>query len=335
MQYPVDPDFPRSDEDRELIAPLASLPVRPVFIMGLHRSGTTFLYDSVARAFPLSQLSLYRLFYYRRLLCNARDGQADVDQRKLDACFAALGIRDRKIDSVPVAADEVEEYGFLLRRLGGSFKLSEDTAPLFEEMCRKLLALEPDSEAVLLKNPWDTANARWIAGRYEQARFIYISREPIAVLNSMLNAFLAYLDGPQHYLEMLLDTGNGRKGYRKGYLIWLLMRGLRAVLGERAIALLARPMLARHVAREVVSYRQQLAAMPGNQAVEVDYAQLVQNPGETMTALAEFLDLPLRNVDELGLRAAKPRHSVHPILKAYEASLNRQVDKAMRAAKPA
>ena len=332
MQYPVDPDFPGSDEDRELIPQLAELPVRPVFIMGLHRSGTTFLYDSVARAFPLSQLSLYRLFYYRRLLRNAREGRAAQDQQRLDACFAALGICDRKIDSVPVAADEVEEYGFLLRRLCGSFKLSEDTAPLFEEMCRKLLALEPDSKAVLLKNPWDTTNAGWIAQRYEQARFIYISREPIAVLNSMLNALLAYLDGPQNYLEMLLDRGEGRKGYRSGYLIWMMLRGVRAVFGERVIARTARPILARHVVRELVSYRRELAAMPATQAVEVNYAQLVQNPGQTMAALATFLGLPVRDLSGLGLKPAKLRHSVHPILKGYEPTLNKRVEEAMRSA---
>ena len=332
MQYPVDPGFPHSDEDRELSAALSGLPVRPVFIMGLHRSGTTFLYDSVARAFPLSQLTLYRLFYYRRLLRNQRDGGQQRDQQRLDACFAALDIRDRKIDSVPVAADEVEEYGFLLRRLAGSFMLSETTAPLFEQMCRKLLALEPDSEAVLLKNPWDTASAAWIAERYPQARFIYISREPIAVLNSMLNAVLAYLDGPQRYLEMLLDRGDGRKSYRGGYLVWRLLRGVRAVLGERVIARLARPLLARHVTRELISYRQTLAAMPASQAVEVDYRALVADPAAEMKALATFLGLPLRPEAAQRIRAGKPRGQLHPALRDYQATLDKRLRRALQKA---
>lgn len=331
MRYPVDPGFPQADEDLVFSPNIAELPVRPVFIMGLHRSGTTFLYDCVARSFPLSQLSLYRLFYYRRLLRNQHEGNTSRDKKRLNDCFAALGICNRNIDSVPVEADEVEEYGFLLRRLSGSFKLKEGNAEHFETLCRKLLALEPQSEAVLLKNPWDTAHARWIAARYPQARFIYISREPIAVLNSMLNALLAYLNGPQHYLEMLLDRGEGRKGYRLGYALWRLLRGIRLLLGERRIARLFRPLLKRHVAREVVNYRRGLAAMPASQAMEVSYDQLVSAPDETLTSLAKFLDLPLSADAHHSLRAGKRRHHLHPVLSGYEAKMDAAIESAARA----
>ena len=106
MRYPVDPHFPVRDEDAPLKADLAEQKVKPIFIMGLHRSGTTFLYDSVARAFPLAQLTLYDFFYYDRLLRNHQQGGAKQDAQRLNACFAALGIKDRNIDSVPVCAEE-------------------------------------------------------------------------------------------------------------------------------------------------------------------------------------------------------------------------------------
>ncbi len=330
MHYPIDPDFPRHDEDAALLTSLNQLPVRPVFIMGLHRSGTTFLYDSVARAFPLAQLNLYHLFYYNRLLSNQQSGGDVRDAKQLDACFTALGIRDRNIDSVAVAADEVEEYGYLLRRRFGSFKLNEGSAAFFEQMCRKLQAVQPGSEAVLLKNPWDTGNAQWMAERFPEARFIYISREPIAVLNSMLNALLSYLEGPQHYLEMLLDRGDGRRGYRAGYVVWLWLRGLRKLLGRRGIGLLARPLLARVVAKQVAEYRRELAVMPAAQALEVDYRELVASPATVLGDLSGFLGLPL--CQEAGvLKAATARRPRNTLLRNYEARLDKLVAREMAA----
>ncbi len=328
MHYPVDPDFPRCDEDAEFLTLLDEMPVRPVFIMGLHRSGTTFLYDSVARAFPLAQLNLYQLFYYDRLLSNRQSGRDVRDAKQLDDCFAALGISDRKIDSVPVAAGEVEEYGYLLRRRFGSFKLNEDSASFFAQMCRKLQLVQPGSEAVLLKNPWDTGNAQWMAKRFPDARFIYISREPIAVLNSMLNALLSYLEGPQHYLEMLLDRGDGRASYRAGYAVWLALRGLRKVIGRRGIGLLARPLLARVVAKQVAEYRRELAAMPAEQAVEVDFRALLASPPTVMAELERFLSVPLRR-EPAAQKQVSGRRPRNPLLRHYETRLESLVAKAM------
>lgn len=331
MRYPVDPHFPVRDEDASLKADLAEQKVKPIFIMGLHRSGTTFLYDSVARAFPLAQLTLYDFFYYDRLLRNQQQGGAKQDAQRLNACFAALGIKDRNIDSVPVSAEEVEEYGYLLRRRFGSFKLNEHSAEFFEEMCRKLLTVHAGSEAVLLKNPWDTGNARWMAERFPEARFIYISREPIAVLNSMLNALLSYLEGPQHYLEMLLDRGDGRRSYRAGYIVWLGLRGLRKLIGRRAIARLARPLLARTVAKQVAAYRRELAAMPGHQTVEVDYSALRENPDAVMESLAPLLAVSRRASDE-NMRAVTAGRPVNPVLRDYAEHLDRLVERELGAA---
>ena len=61
MNLPIDPNFPLPGEDAPYRSHIENLAARPVFIMGLHRSGTTFLYDSVARCFPLANLSLYHL----------------------------------------------------------------------------------------------------------------------------------------------------------------------------------------------------------------------------------------------------------------------------------
>ncbi|MGL6162658.1 sulfotransferase family protein [Microbulbifer sp.] len=324
MFSPVEPHFPDASEDGELLAELEKLPVRPVFIMGLHRSGTTFLYDCIAKSFPLAQLSLYHLFYYDRLLVSHRNGTEKRNREQLNTCFRARGIENRNIDRVPVNADEVEEYGFLLRRLSGSFKLDSNNVELFEQVCRKLLAVQPGSRAVLLKNPWDTGRAPWILQRFPEARFVYIARDPMAVLNSMLNALLAYLDGPQPYLEMLLSTDGSRRSYRWSYVLWWFLRGLRALIGRRGIALLFRERMARAVAGQVAAYRADLARLPAERAVELDYDELVADPQAAMQRLQSLLDLP--QTGAAGAMKVRRRRNFNPVLENYRGRLDRLLD---------
>jgi hypothetical protein len=318
--------FPSTNEDLPKLENIKKLAVRPVFIMGLHRSGTTFLYDCVAKSFPLAHLSLYHLLYFDRLLCNKENGTEQQDKNRLNQYFSDLGIRDRNIDGTEINADAVEEYGFLLRKKSGTFKLCDKNKELFSIMCQKLLAVQTDKQAVLLKNPWDTGNAKRILSYYPEARFIYISREPISVLNSMLNALLSYIEGPQHYLETLLDNGKGRSGYRAGYNVWIGLRGIRKVIGRKNSARLTRRLLAQDVAKQVVTYRNEISEMPADRAIEIDYTTLVTNPHATMQALQPLLNLPL--IDTLDEIEVKQRNNLNPVLLHYQQKLDHLISKA-------
>lgn len=89
MPISYGPGFPAINEDSEILDGLGKIPVRPIFIMGLHRLGSTFLYGCIAKSFPLAQLSLYHLFYCRRLLIFNRDGSARCDWETLNNYFRA------------------------------------------------------------------------------------------------------------------------------------------------------------------------------------------------------------------------------------------------------
>ncbi|WP_269618222.1 sulfotransferase [Zhongshania sp. BJYM1] len=320
MKHRKDAHFPTSNEDAAKLDSICHLPIRPIFIMGLHRSGTTFLYDTVAKSFPLAHLSLYHLLYFDRLLTNKSHGTEQRDKDRLNRYFAANGISDRNIDGTHIDADAVEEYGFLLRKKSGTFKLNESNTDLFACLCQKLLAVQEGKKAVLLKNPWDTGNAKKILSYFPNARFIYISREPIAVLNSMLNALLAYLEGPQDYLETLLDNGSGRSGYRTGYIAWVILRILRKFLGRNITARLARGLLAKDVARQVVIYRKEITGMPRSSAIEIDYKSLVADPAATMRLLEPLLDIPITATGEN--IEVKQRSNLNPALQNYEETLS-------------
>ncbi|RNL67512.1 sulfotransferase family protein [Zhongshania marina] len=326
MKRPVNANFPAADEDHALLSDIADLPLRPVLIMGLHRSGTTFLYDCVSKSFPVAHLSLYHLLYFDRLLSNKANDKEQEDKDLLNRYFLSRGISDRNIDGTHIDADAVEEYGFLLRKKSGTFKLADKNAALFTHLCKKLLAVQNDTHAVLLKNPWDTGNAKTILKHAPEARFIYISREPIAVLNSMLNALLSYLEGPQDYLEILLDNGRGRSSYRTGYIAWLLLRGVRKLIGRNNCARLFRRLLAKDVARQVAVYKAEIASLPKNRAIEIDYRTLVADPAATMRSLQALLDLPIKqNQDVIEVKSSG---RLNPILMNYEAVLNKFVSKA-------
>ncbi|AKH69356.1 Sulfotransferase family [Spongiibacter sp. IMCC21906] len=320
MTKTLDPDFPLSNEDAPFLSQLDSTVVRPVFIMGLHRSGTTFLYSCMAKSFPLANLSLYHLFYYDRLLANkSDDGCENKDKALLNNYLLSLGVGDRGLDSTEVNADSVEEYGFLLRQRFSSFKFSDKNAPFFDQMCRKLLYVQKGSEAVLLKNPWDTGNAETILKHFPQARFVYINREPIAVLNSMLNAMLSYLESPQHYLELLLSPSGNRQSYRGAYVLWRGLRLVRKLIGRNAMARLLRPVMRKNLAVQLAGYRAEIDNLPKDKAVEVDYQQLVADPQAVMANLQPLLSLPLLNAD-LTMNV-RQRFSLNPILQGYESKL--------------
>lgn len=289
---PSRPDFPSADEDNAYLHQLGDVPLQPVFIMGLHRSGTTFLYDCLARSFSFSHLNLYRLLFFFRLLKNHSEGGEERDKQALNRYLNELGIADRGLDSTAISAESVEEYGFLLRQRGGGFRVGPHNGEFMLRLCRTLMAIDPGAQAVLLKNPWDTGNADELLRVFPDARFIYLGRDPREVLSSSLNAMLSYLRGPQHYLELLLSPQGDRRSYRSGYCLWWALCKLRGLVGEGLIARLLLPRLARQVRTQRQALERELHSLPVHQVAEVDYADLVADPGAVMARLSRFLNQP-------------------------------------------
>lgn len=329
MRFPIDPGFPGTDEDAQYLHALRDTPVRPIFIMGLHRSGTTFLYDSVAHCFPVANLSLYHLFYYRRLLRNHHEGGESRDRERLNRAFRALGITNRKIDNVWVDDTMVEEYGWLLRQRSYHISIHETNRPFFDEICRKLLYVTPGAQAVLLKNPWDTGNARQILQWFPDARFLYITREPIYLLNSLINAALALTRGAQPFQTMLVDDFRmpGGKATMQGlYGAWKAVRGLRTVVGDRLSATLLRPFAARIIRENLTDYYRDLQELPADRALQLDYRQFTQDPATHMVRIRDFLALPFK-ADPSEIKPRPRKGHLDPRLAAYEEKFTKMLER--------
>lgn len=319
MKLPLDPGFPSVRDDAALLPLIENVPARPVFIMGLHRSGTTFLYDSIARCFPLANLSLYHLFYYGRLLRNHQDGGEPQDRDTLRRLFQQLGITDRKIDAVHVDDDTVEEYGWILRNHSYSMQITAGNRALFDELCRKLRYVTPGARAVLLKNPCDVGNARKILEWFPNARFIYIARDPLYILNSQINAVLSLLRGKQPFLTLLLDnikTARGRSGLHLVYGVWKLARGIRSVTGDRPFALLLRRAKAHGIENQLNLYFRDLEELPAEAVHVLDYQSFNERPQEHLRQIADFLRLPLL-IDPSTIKPKPRTVSMGPQLQDY------------------
>ncbi len=300
-------DYPGAlvDEDAPWRALLEGVPIRPLFVVGLHRSGTTFLYESLARVLPLAPLTAHHVLCYPRLLNRFQQGTLHADQDALDAHFAALGLSDRQVDAIALSHAMVEEYGWLLQRFGGSVHLERKTRPLFDDLCRKLLVLHPGAQAALLKNPWDTGWAPQIHRLYPQARFVFIARHPLRILHSQLENALLFGGTEAEYLQMLLA------GFPLGRAVIGAQRRLYRWVGRERYARLMLRVLMSDVRRELGRYLASWAALPEGCKLEVTYPALTERPAETLGAVARFFGLtptcPLETI------APRPRaRPLHP-----------------------
>jgi hypothetical protein len=260
---------------------------KPVFILGLHRSGTTWLYQMIAGALPVALLTAHRVVDYDRILTLHREGSTAAAERKFDDLVQSWHMATRGIDAVPLSHAMPEEYGWILRRTAGAFYVNSRTAPVLDELCRKLQYLTPSAGAVVLKNPWDSGYAEDLLAYLPDARFIFLRRDPVAIVNSQFR--IAKLHGGRRdpYLDLLLE------GIPLGRAWVRLQRILRRALGASFYGRMALRYIFRDVARELVRLETSWKAVPANRRRALNYADLLSDPDGAIDKVAGFLSLPL------------------------------------------
>jgi hypothetical protein len=302
----------RTQDDACLRTDLGAVRPRPVFIIGLHRSGTTFLYRTLAGALPVASLTAYHVIHYDSILTQHHDGTAEAARRRLDGLFRSWGMATRRIDDVPLSHALLEEYGWVLRRRTGSFHASRRTAPLIDEINRTLQFLEPRSEAVVQKNPWDTGHVRSLLACFPEARFVFIERDPMAIVNSQFRIAKYSREERDPYLNLLLE------GIPFGRAWMSLQRGARRAAGERLFVRIALRYITANVELELARLETSWAAVPPRLRLAVDYAGLVGDPEETLSRTQAFLALTLRS-DAVRIRPEPRDATLLPEVAAIEA----------------
>ena len=263
-------------------------PERLVFVLGLHRSGTTFLYELLAAAFPLAATHLYHITHYRRLLHLAREGREAEQRAALDAHLQALGLATRGTDGIRVHAGGLEEYAFILRRFAGRWGHAPASAGLLDELLRKQAHLAPGARGVLVKNPHDLGAIAALHAADPAARFVVIRRDPVRVLDSQLRAGLRYRRHPE-YLDVLMAGTPGWRAFLPGW------RASGLVVPDSLYERFLLTLLPRDIGRALHEHQRALAGVPPAAYVTLRYEDLVAGPGPALEHVRDLIDLPFRD----------------------------------------
>jgi hypothetical protein len=282
------------DRDTGLLGQLDGLPFRPIFIMGMHRSGTTYLYESLARVLPVAALTLYQTLFFDELLYRRANGFEEAGQAAVDDYLRAAGMMTRQFDDVPVSHRALDEYCFMLRRRSGTAHVEQKSATTFAELCRKL-SFMGGVQDVLLKNPWDVALAVPIYRLFPNARFVFIKRDLLRVLDSQARMLCHILERDMALMSLVL------RQIPRDRLVIQLMSKLYKVLGAHRFRLLFLPLAEREMHRLARALEQSLRELPGDCFCQLEYEQLVADPTSNLERVARFLDVtPVRPVASIG-----------------------------------
>ena len=221
-----------ADRDRAHLDRLEDVPIRPIFIMGNARAGTTILYQVLTKTGSFNYVSAYHLIRYHEILDNELRGTTEEAKRELSELFQSLGVSEARFDGVGVDPDFPEEYGFHLGQF--RFQLTRKTLPMFLELCRKVQLVSGNDKPILLKNPWDYRRFLFIKEVLPQSKFVFIHREPVDVTSSLLRAMRTLLKERNEYHALM--AGSYRRMMESGWKRRLLGRVFGSTLGAKIVA---------------------------------------------------------------------------------------------------
>jgi hypothetical protein len=194
------------DLDHKYMKMLKDISFNPIFIMGLHRSGTSILYKMLGETSQFNIVTGYHILKYDELLNNYINKQEEKVIQDLTDLFKTKGITNRKIDNLPITPDFAQEYVYLLTEKNYQNKLTPKNLYLFENLCKKIQFISDKNKPILLKNPYDFPNFLFIKKVFPNAKFVFIHRNPIKVIDSTMRAWKTLLKNKNPYTALFSSS---------------------------------------------------------------------------------------------------------------------------------
>jgi hypothetical protein len=270
---------------------LSQVDYSPVFIMGDHRSGTTLLYKTLVATGCFNFVRAYHVIKYDEILSNHINQTEKHAIQELEEFFTSLGISDRTIDKVMATPDLPEEYGFILKNVAQEKSyITPQNLPIFQQLCRKIQFISEPGKPLLLKNPWDFNQFMYVKNVVPSAKFIFIHRHPVHVINSKLKAARTLLADWNSYVALIatwykqiFENPVQRNLYRLLYSKYFNL-GLRRVTKQSM--------------ESTAYYLKNVESLPEPDYLCVKYEDLCQAPEANINKILGFLDLETRSTLE-------------------------------------
>jgi hypothetical protein len=271
--------------DDQYTQELHDINFQPIFILGVHRSGTSILYKMLTATGSFNPVTAYHIINYHELLRNHHQNIEEQAKKKLSESFKREGLDDRGIDRLKVTADFAEEYGFLLNEQTIRMYLSPRNVPLFTEMCKKIKCIAGNNKPILLKNPYDFSNFLFIKQMFPNAKFVFIHRHPLKTISSTLKAFQMIFQKKHPYMARLSPM------YEKFYPNPLLLQPLRLVFLK--IPKLGAIYITGISAQATHYYLQNIEKLPKNDYIAITYEEFCNHPQQTIETIMQQLSVKM------------------------------------------
>lgn len=305
-------------KDTQYLKELDHINFQPVFILGVHRSGTSILYKMLTETGCFNPVTAYHLINYHELLTNYHGKKEQQAKQQLTESLRKDGLTDRGIDRLKITADFAEEYGFLLGTRTYQMCITKKNVALFTELCKKIQCIAGNEKPILLKNPYDFPNFLYLKEVFPNARFVFIHRHPLKTISSTLNAVRTLLQEKNPYTTKL------SKVYDQCYMNPLLLQPLRFIFhffGECCVVILSRI-----TKKSTDYYLKNIDKLPKDDYISITYEDFCVHPQETVQKIMETLSLTMvQNIDAAALM--KPRNVK---LDSAVRKLRRSIKKSMK-----
>jgi hypothetical protein len=305
------------NSDESYLGKLGPLPDRLIFLLGPHRSGTTYLHQALVDTGAFDYISYYDLVEFDRLILNQETGRREAVIQALREEMESFG-HTRGIDHMPINPLHAEEYGFLLEKryhnIQQASHISNTNFEPLKTLCRKKRFLSPEQKPLMLKNPTDFYDGFIrIAENFPTAQFLFIHRHPLTVFNSHIlmwrslikskNPWLAKID---RSYDAVFDSPQLLQAI---HLSTLRPQGLQLVFDKLCNAYNFYLKHIQHLATEHV--------------VSIRYEDLCNTPSDVLRRIIHTLDLPIGE-EHIDVRPSPRKMAILPeVERIYRANAER------------
>ncbi len=275
--------------DEKYLDEIKKIDFNPIFILGLHRSGTSILYKMLASTGDFNPVTAYHIIKYEELISNFVNKKEENAKKNLTNEIRKQGQEDRGIDKLKIDADFAEEYGFLLRKFSSKYLITSKNVKYFNELAKKIQFISNNNKPILLKNPWDLPNFLTIKRLIPNSKFIFIHRHPYKALSSFVKAAKLIVKKENLYTSMIY------KDYKTTYENPLMLHGARLLFSNYTP--FSSVYLTKIDAKGVNYYIKNISKLPRNDFVEITYETLCKDPNNEINRILDFIKIDAKDLD--------------------------------------